>query len=377
MKNHLVLSVCVVFLTSVVSSLSAAEDKTGGNPEFTRLKSTYEKEMQKIDDSGLEIIVTAQEKYTAAVTGIKKQAQQAGKLELVLALDKEIERFAAQKRIDEENISKELPDLASAQSSYIRALQGLPVAKAGKVVALVQNYEKALANLQETLTRNNDIRSAVEVKNEKDRLANVPELMSARAVLADAEAKAAVDKVAGKAAEKEPVKVAAAEDAPVKAVVKNEPVKKKYTGSPEKRVRQRFDELCKSLLKQDFTKASELVDPELVKKLGADGVRRGLVETFPFLQLADDPHRKLSVDSVKLGDDKLTATLVPKLWAGNQWHDLPSNKWIESDGDWYIAENADDQRMIRHEMKHDLKDIVDPNGPRGGGGPKPFRRMGR
>lgn len=351
---------------------SATEAKTAVNAEFMRLKSTYEKEIQKIDDSDLEIIVSEQEKYTAALVAIKKQAQQAGKLEQLLVLDRELERFAAQKKIDADNVSRELPDLASVQNACINAVDGLPVTKAGKVVALVQNYEKALGNLQETLTRSNDIKSAVEVKNERDRLSSIPELITAKATLAEAEAKVAAGKAAVKMVEKDVPKVAAVVDAPAKAADKiDAPVKKKYTGTPEKRVRQRFDDLCKAILKQDVAKASEFVEPELARKIGPDGIRRCFRGIFPFLQLADDPHRKLTVDSAKLSDDKTFITVVPKLWAVNQWHDLPSNKWVESDGDWYIdVEGADEQRFGKREMR----ELTEPNGPRPGPN-KPIRRM--
>lgn len=349
--NRAIVSLCAVLLICPFLLPLFAADDVPANAGFLRLKATYEKELQKITDSDLGLIVTEQDKYLAALKNIQKKMQATGKLDPVLAIEKEIDRFSAAKKISVDNISKDVPELVPLQNAYIKAVEKYSVEQAQKIIALAQNYEKALGNLQEVLTKNNDIRGAIEVKSEKESLTNRAELMAARALVMDAETKVNQEKPPEKDTVKTPGQPNAGEKAVAKPAAGNDtPARKKYTGSPEKRIRQRFDDLIKYILKQDFTHASEFVDPEFVKNRGMEGVRRCFMDVFPFLRFSDDPHRKLSVDSVKVGDKGDTATLIPKLWAGNQWHDLSANKWIETQDDWFI-DISDAEKMEPQGLK--------------------------
>jgi len=120
--------------------------------------------------------------------------------------------------------------------------------------------------------------------------------------------------------------------------------RKKYTDSPDKRIRQRFDALLKFILKQDFLHAAEFVDPAFAKDADAKKLRQSFTDAFPFLQLSDIQTRKIRINSLKISDKADTATLIPELWAGYQWNDLPASKWIETHGDWYI-DISEAQRM--------------------------------
>lgn len=348
----LVLVVTSIFLLSL--PVMAADD-TQANAEFLRLKTTFEKELQKVNDSDLAAIVSEQERYLVAVKNIQKQMQEAGKLDPVLAIGRELDRFSASKKLEADDVSKDVPELVPLQNAYIKAVAKYPLEQARKILTMSQNYEKALGLLQESLTKKNDIRGAVEVKTEKESFANRAELMAARALIAEAETRPAQDKPSEKTPGKATTQPGEVANVVVNPVVENKvPVKKKYTGSPDKRVRQRFDDLVKSVLKKDFSKASDFVDPEFVKNNGKDEVQMNLESVFPFLQLDDDPRWKITVDSVKINDDGLKGKLVPKVWAGNQWHDLPPNKWIETEGDWYIdISDLDkaDHRDARHEAR--------------------------
>lgn len=343
------LSVCLLS-----TPLFAAEDETA-NTEFSRLKTTFETELQKIIDSDPPSTVAEQGKYLAAAKALQNKVQQAGDLEALLAIRKETDRFSAARKITQDDISKDIPELASLQNAYIKAVEKYKTEKAQKILDLVQNYEKALDGLQESMTKKEDIRGAIEAKKEKERMTNRAEIMNARALIIETETKEAQEKKAEDAAVKAPVPQVPAE----KAVVEQKaPVKRKYTVSPEKRIRQRFDDLAKSILNQDFSEASGFVDPEFTRKPAKDGVRRALIEVFPFLKLPNDSHRKLCIDSVKLDDKALTATVTSKLWAGYQWNNLPANIWIETEGDWYLdvskveeMEAADLKRINRAEQR--------------------------
>ncbi len=363
--------ICVLLSTLLLTMIVAAADEVSLNSEFLRLKTTYEKELQKIHDADLEIIVSEQDRYLGAVRNLKKQMQESGKLDPVLVLDREIDRFSAAKKIDVNDIAKDVPELLPLQNAYIRAIEKFPVEQARKIIALVQNYDKALGALQESLTKKNDIPGAVEVKVEKESLNNRAEAASAKALIMEYDARIAQEKQAAKITDKAVFQPGTVE----KAVSITKPAddkssgKKKYTGTPEKRVKQRYDEFVKALLKQDYTKASEFVDPDLVKVVGQNAIRKAFMGMFPFLQVADDPHRKLSVDSAKINEKGDKVTLIPKLWINNQWHNLPANKWIEVEGDWYLA-IEEGEEMHRGDMKQMEREEPGRGVPR-----KPFKRM--
>ena len=139
--------ICVLLSTLLLTMIVAAADEVSLNSEFLRLKTTYEKELQKIHDADLEIIVSEQDRYLGAVRNLKKQMQESGKLDPVLVLDREIDRFSAAKKIDVNDIAKDVPELLPLQNAYIRAIEKFPVEQARKIIALVQNYDKALGAL--------------------------------------------------------------------------------------------------------------------------------------------------------------------------------------------------------------------------------------
>lgn len=308
-------------------SVLAADDTV--NTDLSRLKATYAKEMKKISDAAFASVVSDQEKYIASLKDLQKKMQMAGKLDPVLAIGREIERFSASRELDPDTVSKDIPELAPVQSAYIKAVSAYPLEQARRTLGLAQNYEKALDALQETLTKKNDIPGALEIKSEKESLNRQAEVVAARALVANAEAKDEPEPAAAQAGE--PGKGPAGQ-----AAVAKPATKRKYACTPDNRIRQRFDDLAKCLAKRDFLKASELVDPDFVKNQGIEGVRNNLMVVFPFLRLADDPRRKLDVDSVVIDKASEKGTLVARIWVASQWRELPSSTWVDKEGDWYL-----------------------------------------
>ena len=337
---------CVLISACLFSLPLPAADDDQGNKELFRIKTTYEKEIQKLSSPDLQEIVTEQDKYLAALKSIQKKVQSAGNLEKLLAVNKEIDRFSLSRKVDADDLSKDLPDLVPFQNSYMRATGKLSAERARKIVALADNYEKALDTLQVSLTKKDDIRGAVEVKTEKDFLTNSAELMEARALIIEIDAQEAREKPSEKNVEELPNQQKPAEKEPAKtAAGSTTPVRKKYTGNPEKRISQRFDDLSKYILKQDFFQASKLADPAAVKEADVNKLRQSFMDIFPFLQLPSNPSRKLRIASLTMTDKPDTATLVPELWAGYQWNALPVTKWIETEGDWYLDISGGGTRM--------------------------------
>jgi len=361
MLKRICISLKIALISCLLLIRTNAADEISGNPEFQRLRSTYETELQKINDSDLAVLVSEQERYLAALRNLQKQMQQAGKLEPVLAIGNEIDRFAAAKKIEPQHLSRDVSELVPLQNAYIKSVEKYPLEQAKKMVLLSQNYEKALGNLQEVLTKKGDIRGAVEVKTEKEAVGNSPQLMAARALIAETEEKAA----AAKAATTPDQPAGDAGKGQIKAgTVEKALVKKKYTSSPEKRVKQRYDEFVKALLKQDYSAAAEFVDPAFVRIAGQNATRNALMGLFPVVQIADNPRVKLAIDSVKLNSDGDKATLVPKIWVNNQWHTLQVNNWIETEGDWYLTVRETGEEMRPRDLNRMERDEPGPAGRR-------------
>ena len=332
MKRFWTILECLFVVVLSSSYVSFAEDSVSAESELSRLRSTYEKEIQKINDDEAVALTAAQEKQIAAMKSLQKQMQEAGKLESFIAIGKEVEKFAASRKVSSESMSTDIPEFLQLQNNYLKSLDKLSLDKAGKIMKLVQGYDKSLNTLQASLTKKNDIQGAMSVKNEREALKNRSEVTASSFLLSGSEVKKPEEnKQAEKPAQKEVEKPSGGTS--VKA---DSAAKKKYTGSAEKRVRKRYVDLCKELLKQDMAKAVTFIDPAFVEEHGAEVIKMHLKMVFPFLQIADDPRRKLSVGSVTVEKDGKKATLIPKLWAGNSWHELQSMNWLETDGDWYV-----------------------------------------
>jgi len=351
MLKHLRTISSLIVITVFSSFSSFGEDVASPNAEVARLRATFNKELQKIDDEELAAIIDAQQQHIVAMKALEEQFKKAGKDDSASAVNAEIERFSSSKLIEQKNLSADIPELAQVQRGYLKTIETMPVSKANKTLALVRNCDKALSAAQEKLVKGNDVDGALEAKNEREAIKQRKEVVSAELVLAAQQAaikseQSNKDIAVEKPKDKEQQPVAAA------AAKKDDKTKKKYTGTPEKRVRQRFDDMCKYILKQDYKKAAEYVDPSYVKDQGDDVVKKQLSAVFPFVEFADDPRRKLSIDSVSMEDKDTTCSLIPKLWAANKWHELGAMKWTETEGDWYLdLDSSLGGRELRKEEK--------------------------
>lgn len=315
------------YLISVAVTVSKASEES---QEITRLRSTFEKELKRIDEEQANAIKDLQEQYIGSLNVLESAMQKAGKLEPILTIRKERERFKTEREIRDADLSQDVLELLTLQVEYRKALEEkLPLERAKKIVTLAQQYDNSLNNLQVKLTQKGNLEAAIDVKSEREFLEKRPEVTAARFAIADAEVKM----------QKEPQEN---EPAPPKAV-SPQPAKKadttagkKYTGKTENYIRKRFTALCDSIIEQNWKKAMEYIDPDFVKTRGTDTVEMRLRFVFPFLRLTERPQFKLKAGDVTVDEDKQHATLIPKVWFNNSWDEQPAVDWIEVDGEWYL-----------------------------------------
>jgi hypothetical protein len=92
-------------------------------------------------------------------------------------------------------------------------------------------------------------------------------------------------------------------------------------------------------------KAIEFVDPRIVKERGTDQVRMQLRFVIPFLRWTEMPGVKFSPGDIKVDDKEQTATVIPRVWANNQWREMNASSWVQVDGDWFLTlGNSNEQR---------------------------------
>ena len=304
---------------------------SSSNTEYDRLRATFQGELQKITDSDLADRLTIQGQYLKNLDRIEKEFQAAGQLEPLLAIRNERTRFEADRDITPTGMAA-IHELKASQATFLRDRDALPLAQARRMVTLALQYDQSLEKLQTTLTKKGEVDAAIDVKKERDGLGYMPAIQNARAVVAEADAKARTEKPVMKP--QTPMRPAPATPQPVKAAEKT---LKKYSGKPEFYIRARFEKFCDTLLDQDWDKATAFADPVFIKRRGVDGVIMRLRLLFPFLQaIARLPQVKIKGGDVKFDPSGKAAMLTPKIWQNNQWRELPSQRWVEVDGDWYI-----------------------------------------
>lgn len=315
----------------IPSSITRAEPATGipaAGTELDRQRATFQVELQKINDADLADRLTIQNQYLKTLERVEKQFQAAGQLEPLLAVRNEHTRFEAERDIIPSDMSA-IPELKACQATFLQDRDALPIAHARRMVILAQQYDQSLGKLQAALTKKAEVEAAIEVKRERDSIANTPAIRDARAAVEEADAKAKADKPVPKLSPAPP----AATPSPLR-IEKKPP---KYSGKPEFYIRARFEKLCDILLDHDWERATTFVNPVFIKRRGIDGVIMQMRRIFPFLQgLANLPRGKIKGGDVKLDSSGKTAMLTPKVWFNDRWHELPNHRWTEVDGEWYL-----------------------------------------
>jgi len=157
--------------------------------DIQKLEAGYIKAIDRVQADNDAAVQELGTNYVANLTALETRVQKAGKLESLLAIRAERERFLAKGEIGEPDISKNIPDLRQSQQQYLDALASLPLKKARAVSNVTEQYDKALTALQENLTRDNKVEDAVRVKTWREALAKRPDVTAARFIVEEAQSK--------------------------------------------------------------------------------------------------------------------------------------------------------------------------------------------
>ena len=317
-------------LACLAISPSTAQEKAAPPADLRQLRATYAAQLDRIVKGSDAAVTNIQHQYVRSLTALERSFQEQGKLDPLLVVKTERERFAADPKVEDADMAAGPPELSALQANYRKAAEGLPIKRARDIVALAEQYRKSLTALQESLTKAGNLTAAIEVKSEAEAVDGRTEVTASRFTLADAEANAPPPTPPPAPATPPPPPAVAA-----KKATPAQP-KKKYTGKTENYIRQRFNDLCGALIKQDMEKAVAFADPEVVQERGTEKVGAQLRSIIPFLKWTDSPSMKLAAGSVEIDDKEETATVIPRLFANNQWREMLATTWIQVDGDWFV-----------------------------------------
>jgi len=336
MKQWLMWVFCsftVVAFREQCASPAFAEEVSPVSLEIMRTQSTCESGLKKLDADNENANASLQSQYVKWLNGLEKKVREAGNLEPLIAVRKERERFTSEKQVLGKDLSGDIPDLRGIQDNYLKALAKLSVDHAKGVISLVQQLDRSLGALQEKCTKSGKIEDALDVQKARESLKDQRKVAEANFIVAEAEAAKPDEEQPGQSAADAKTNAIPTGSKPEKAEAAP---KKKYSGSIENYVRQRYSRLCKAMLKDDWNAATEFVDPAYAKTAGADAVRQQLRRRFSFLRSVQANSRaRLDAGDVRIGDREETATVVPRIWSNNRWHDQPLTYWLQLDGEWY------------------------------------------
>lgn len=324
-------------------------DGAGEGTTLDRVRETYERELARIRDGQRDAAQAIENQILVAMVEAEKTLQQQGRLDDLLMVRAERERFVAQRDMPADAIVGAPPELGALQRRYVEAHRAMTVVQAERVKVLGAQYVRSLQALMEQLTRDDDVAQALLVKQERDGVPGRPEMQAAEFALAEAAARAPA---AGPPATRMAAATAPRSPSPGK----------KYSGSPRARIARRYDDLCRAFLDQNWEQAITLVEPDFVAERGVQGVMRLMQSQFNFLRLVDVTGASHRAGDITISDDGLTARLVPMFRRGNDWRNLGPTHWVDVDGDWFIRLN----RSV--EAPAGMLDAGRPGGRPGGGG---------
>ena len=302
-------------------------------PEFAKLESTYLDTIRRIQDESESAYAVLGKTYIANLSALETSLQKAGKLEPLLAARTERGRFEASRQLQTTDLSETSAELRQVQQQHLDAIAALPLKKAQSIMNLLQQYDKALASLQESLTKKNDLETAILIKAQRDATQARAEVTSARFIVETAEAN------------QPPAPPPAAEPAKPAPTLRTPTAKQpaepppKFTGSPERYIKNRYEAFFKALQAQNWEEASTYIDPETLQRRGLDVVTGRLRMYYGILTMGGNPAIKVEPDDVTISKETSRAQLTLRGRVDNRIIHLPGVTWMEVDGDWFIDIN--------------------------------------
>jgi len=123
-----------------------------------------------IDAKHVEATKTNYSKYRIALASLRERAQEAGRLDAVLVVDKASEEAMTAGQVPDQPPEKAFAMLDALHTSHLEKQQAIRAESHQTVLALFREYNRILEDMKTDFTRQNEIDKAIEVKDALDDL---------------------------------------------------------------------------------------------------------------------------------------------------------------------------------------------------------------
>jgi hypothetical protein len=363
-ESCLITALCMALFGAVASAQDGGVVNLG--TVIPRLRKTFDTELTGIEASRKEKIKQLQEKYLVSLDRLEDAMQGAGRLEVIMAVRKERDRYGADRSLPTSDVGGDAPELAAMCRNFVAAVRTEELSSSQKVVTLVRQYDRSLAALQERYTREGKYDLALAVKAEREAAGAQPEIMAAEFTIADAEAEREAEKAAAARAEET-------------AVTEPESPAAAFEGSAEDYITGRYKVFRDAITGEDWTTAIGIVNPQVVRKRGEESVKLQMQFVLPILKVAKAFGTVIQPGTVSLYEDDTRARLETRVWVDGRWKAGKPTFWTQVDDDWFIElkapsaagqgddddDNDDDERGARDGRRGSGERRGPPSGRRG------------
>lgn len=146
------------------------------------LKTKYEKLLAGIVKEHDSKMADLNDQYSKLLNELLKTVKQEGNEDKINAVTEELNyfEFGLLNKQDISSKAQEFPELHNLQVSYRKQVPDLAADKENRILGLVQQYDKALGQLEDTLADQGNAAEAHEVRREREKFRNTQEFKSAQ-----------------------------------------------------------------------------------------------------------------------------------------------------------------------------------------------------
>ncbi len=301
------------------------------------MRKTYETELAKINAAVDKKLQALQKQYLESLAAMQESMQNAGRLEPLLIIRSERERFTTARAVDDADIKAEPPELNDLQKGYRSSASEREVARAKQILSLAGKYGKALDAMRTRLTKAGDIDSALKAKEARDALDARAELNAAQFALADAAAKAPP----GTTEPQPAVKKVTPADLAARRPVRQE--------SDKRQISKRYDAFCDALAEEDFEGAIACVDPRVVRKTGTEALKPYFVALAAMMKGAKAAGIRFDAGRIEVDEEAGRAKNIPRVRIFNDIKDGDPTYWVFVENEWYVAFDGKEKEKEKEE----------------------------
>ncbi|MDA0989765.1 MAG: hypothetical protein O3A51_03340 [Verrucomicrobia bacterium] len=172
----------MVFAATSLSAIGQAD------PNLDDLNQKFESYLEQLDRDHTTKTKAWASAYQSTLQRLQRHIQASGKLDKLIAVREEIDRFAADRNLPPAAIVTSPPELNAVQAEYATRLRQETIEDNRSVLALARKFDAHLISYQKHLTTNGRIEEALAVKANRDATADNPRVTAAEFELALLEA---------------------------------------------------------------------------------------------------------------------------------------------------------------------------------------------